>query len=141
MIEPVYDDAGNRTFTVGQVLTIAVGDLDAHQLFCPYAEFLDIVGYLLADVPSLDGDPNADPPIPPMVEVVEQRCRPAVLDQHPELATVDPPAVLASNTAVLSWLAAQEAAHGERLALRPVVTREEFAIADAEAAEAREGPQ
>ena len=51
---------------------------------------------------------------------VERRARPAVLAQHPELADVTPPPVMASDTEVLSWLAAQEARLGARLVLRPV---------------------
>lgn len=117
------DDPTERTFTIGQVLSVARGNLAANQIFCTWGEFLDVVGYLLNDVPSLGGDPSAEPPIPPMSEVVAQRARPAVLEQHPTLAGVKAPAVLASDTEVLAWLVEQERKHGERLMLRPVETR------------------
>ena len=103
------EDPTERTFTIGQVLSVAVGDLDAHQLFCAWGEFLEVVGYLLDDVPLLEDMPAA----------VAERARPTVLAQHPELAKVKPPPVLASNTDVLSWLAGQEREHGARLHLEP----------------------
>lgn len=104
------EDPLARSFTLGQVLSVAVGDTDAHQLFCSWGEFLDVVGYLLSDVPLVEDMPRE----------VAERARPAVLEQHPDLAGVTPPAVLASDTEVLAWLAEQEAAHGERLTLTPI---------------------
>lgn len=104
------EDPTNRTFTIGQVLTVACGNLAAHQLFCAWAEYIDVVRYLLNDVPLLEDMPTE----------VADRARPAVLAQHPALAGVQPPPVLATDTTILSWLAEQERAYGERLALRPV---------------------
>lgn len=104
------EDPTNRAFTIGQVLTVARGDLAAHQLFCSYGEFLDIVGYLLDDVPLVEDMPAT----------VAEKARPAVLAQHPQLAAVPPPPLTASDTAILSWLVEQEKRYGERLTLRPI---------------------
>jgi hypothetical protein len=104
------EDPTARTFTIGQVLSIAVGNAEAHQIFCSWGEYLDIVGYLLSDVPLLEELPDR----------VDDEAQPAVIDQYPGLAGVEPPPVLASNTEVLAWLAEQEEAHGERLTLRPI---------------------
>ncbi len=103
-----------RLFDLGQVLTLACSDTDAQQLFCSYAELLDVLGYMLADVPMADDIPDAI-----------ERCRPVVLEQHPDLAGTAPPLPLASDTEVLTWLADQAAEHGTKLALRPLTTREE----------------
>ncbi len=43
-----------RMFTAGQVLTVACANTDAHQMFCSYADLLDVLGFLLNDVPMAD---------------------------------------------------------------------------------------
>lgn len=118
--------SGPREFTLGQVLTLACADTPITRHFCSWGEFLQVVGYLLGDVPSIDGDPGdpgADPPvapIPSLAEEVATRARPAVLAQYPDLATVDRPAVSAPDVTVLAWLADLETTYGPRLTLRPI---------------------
>ncbi|WP_319456910.1 MULTISPECIES: hypothetical protein [unclassified Mycobacterium] len=98
-----------RLFKLGQVLTIACADAEAQQVFCTYGELLDVLGYLLDDVPLADD----------MAAAIEQ-CRGYVHRWHPDLAAVAAPALNAPDTTVLAWLAAQEAEHGPELLLRPI---------------------
>ena len=98
-----------RMFSLGQVLTLACANTEARQIFCSYAELLDVLGYMLNDVP-LDDD------IPAAIE----RCRPAVHRAHPDLAHLHPPKVGEPDTNVLAFIAAQEREHGRELWLRPL---------------------
>lgn len=98
-----------RLFTLGQVLTLACANTQAQQMFCSYAELLDVLGYMLDDVPLAERIPEA----------IEE-CRPTVHAAHPDLALVHPPAVDAPDIEVLAWIAAQEREHGPELLLRPV---------------------
>jgi hypothetical protein len=102
-------DAPARTFTAGQVLTLACSNAQAQQLFCSYGDLLEVLGYMLGDIPLAEEIPDA-----------VERCRPAVLAEHPALANVGPPAVLAADTAVLTWLTHQETEHGTEFVLHPV---------------------
>ncbi|ORA24929.1 hypothetical protein [Mycobacterium aquaticum] len=99
----------SRPFTIGQVLTLACASTEADQMFCSYGDLLAVVGFMLSDVPLADHLPAAI-----------ERCRPEVLKQHPDLMVVQPPTVNATDTAVLSWLAAQERVHGTELSLTPL---------------------
>ena len=98
-----------RSFTIGQVLTVACANTEAHQMFCSYAELVDVLGFLLNDVPMADE----------LADAIEQ-CRPHVVLAYPDFGHVHPPALDASDTAVLAWIAAQEREHGAELALRPI---------------------
>lgn len=100
-----------RVFGLGQVLTLACSNTAAQQLFCSYAELLEVLAFMLADIP-LAAD------IPAAIE----RCRPGVLADHPELAGLKPPAPLAPDTEVLTWLDRQEQRHGRELLLHSAVT-------------------
>ncbi|QEA10824.1 hypothetical protein [Mycobacterium phage Weirdo19] len=99
-----------RLFSIGQVLTLTSSNIEAQQMFCSYGDLLDVLGYLLSDVPMAEDIPAA----------IEQ-CRPAVRRAHPSLAHLTPPAPLAPDTEVLTWLSAMAAAHGEQLMLRPII--------------------
>lgn len=107
MTEPATDTG--RPFSIGQVLTLACGNTEAQQVFCTYGELLEVLGYMLADVPLAEDIPAAI-----------QRSRAAVHSQYPRLALLQPPSVTASDTAVLAWIAAQEREHGPTLALEPI---------------------
>lgn len=98
-----------RLFTLGQVLTLACGNTEAQQMFCSYAELLDVLGFMLNDVPLAEAIPDA----------IEQ-CRPAVLLQRPELAHVEPPRITAPDAAVLAFLADHERDLGATLTLTPI---------------------
>lgn len=99
-----------RTFTVGQVMTVLVGSVLADRVFCSWGELLDVLGWLLQDVPMADE-----------VDGAIDECRPYVEDLYPDLATVDPPSADASDTHVLGWLADLSRRHGNLLELTPVV--------------------
>ena len=101
--------AAGHPFSLGQVLTLACANIEAHQMFCPYGDLLAVLGFMLSDVPLAEQLPAAI-----------ERCRPEVHRQHPNLIAVQPPAVNSPDTAVLSWLAAQEREHGTELALTPL---------------------
>lgn len=96
-----------RKFTVGQVMTVLVGS--AERVFCSWGEVLDVLGWLLQDVPLVDE-----------VDAAIEEARPSVARQHPDLVYTAPPAK-ASDSHVLAWLADIEAAHGALLELAPVV--------------------
>lgn len=99
----------SRSFSIGQVLTLACAHTDMQQSFCSYGDLLDVLGFMLGDVPAADDIPDAI-----------DRCRPAVQAAYPELAAEDPPAPGASDTAVLAWLSQQERQHGAELTLTPL---------------------
>uniref|UniRef100_A0AAU8GQU0 Minor tail protein n=1 Tax=Mycobacterium phage JustASigh TaxID=3158894 RepID=A0AAU8GQU0_9CAUD len=101
--------ASPRSFTIGQVLTLACARTDEQQSFCSYGDLLDVLGYMLGDVPAADDIPDA----------IEQ-CRPAVRQAYPELAAEIPPPLNAPDTAVLSWLSHQERQYGGELTLAPL---------------------
>lgn len=97
----------SRSFSIGQVLTLAIPP--AEQVFCSYTDLLDVLGYMLNDVPAASD-----------IDDAIDLCRPAVQAAYPELAAADPPAPDASDTAVLAWLSEQETRHGAELTLTPL---------------------
>jgi hypothetical protein len=103
-----------RTFSIGQVLTLAVADADANQQFCSLGELYEVTGYMLGDVPMAAN----------LAHAITTRCRPAVLAQYPDLAAAGPPPPAAPDVRVLAWLAEAEARYGPRLVLRPAVPTE-----------------
>jgi hypothetical protein len=98
-----------RKFTVGQVMTVLAGGSGV-RVFCSWGETLDVLGWLLQDVPLAEK-------IVPAIEAA----RPGVAEQHPELAKVKAPPARASDTTVLKWLADLSEEHGNLLELVPVV--------------------
>ena len=111
--------APERAFSIGQVLSIACSDTEAHQLFCPYGDILDVLGYMLSDVPGADDLPDA----------IEE-CRPAVLEAFPALGEIAPPAPDAPDVAVLAWIGMQEQEHGSAFPL-PVIREAPQLVEDA----------
>lgn len=99
----------SRSFSIGQVLTLACAHTDMQQSFCSYGDLLDVLGFMLGDVPAADDIPDAI-----------DRCRPAVQLAHPALVAEIPPPLNASDTAVLSWISHQERQHGSELTLTPL---------------------
>lgn len=95
------------TFTAGQVMTVLVGSSD--RLFCTWGQLLDVLGWLLQDVPMADE-----------VDAAIEEARPSVQTQHPALVAYTAPPVGASDSHVLEWLAAIELDHGLEFALAPV---------------------
>lgn len=96
-----------RKFTVGQVMTVLVGDPE--RIFCSYGELLDVLGWLLQDVPMTDQ----------MGSAIEF-CRGSVRAQHPELVAYIAPPADAGDTHVLTWLADIADKHGNLLELNPL---------------------
>lgn len=93
-----------RVFPLGAVLTITAGSYE--RPFCTLADLYSILGWLRHDVPAADE----------LADAIDD-WRPVILAQHPELAAVVAPPADASDTAVLSWLADQEAQFGAYLQL------------------------
>lgn len=96
-----------RKFTVGQVMTVLAGD--AERVFCSWGEVLDVLGWLLQDVPMAEE----------LGEAIAE-ARPGVARQHPGLVAYSAPPVGASDSHVLGWLADIEASHAPLLELVPV---------------------
>lgn len=94
-------------FPIGAVLTITCGT--AERIFCSYAEQLRILGYMAAQVPHPDD-----------MQPYTDTARPAILQQHPQLASVQAPTVGAPDTVVLAWLKQQETNYGATLTLDPI---------------------
>lgn len=97
-----------RKFTVGQVMTVLAGSAD--RVFCTWGEVLDVLGWLLQDVPLVDD----------VAEAIAA-ARPGVARQHPDLGAYTAPPARASDAHVLSWLADIEASHAPLIELAPVV--------------------
>jgi hypothetical protein len=91
-------------FPLGAVLTITCGS--AERIFCTYGDQCRILGYMGGHVP-----PPAD------VQAYIDAARPAVLEQHPDLAAVTAPPADAPDVDVLTWLQQQETNHGPTLTL------------------------
>lgn len=96
-----------RKFTVGQAMSVLVGS--ERRVFCTWGELLDVLGWLLQDVPMVDEIDDA-------IAVA----RPAVAEQHPALAAYAAPPEGASDTHVLGWLVDLSERHGNLLELAPV---------------------
>ncbi len=95
-----------RTFPVGAALTVALSALGPPYAtigpYCELRDLYDIVGWLVGDIPTVE-----------QLTGHTGRARTALLAQHPALGDVHgAPASGSPDTAVLSWLAAQEAVFG-----------------------------
>lgn len=100
-----------RKFTAGQVMTVLVGSAD--RPFCSWGYLLDVLGWLLQDVPAHD-----------RIDGAIERARGGVQLQHPDLVSVQAPAEGASDSTVLAWLADVEERFGDEFRefeLAPVV--------------------
>lgn len=110
---PVNDYPAN-VFPLGAAITIAYGTPD--NIFCTLGNLYRIIGYLTGDLPAIDGDPNADPPIPSLADEWA-RCSEHVAAQLPTglaaAQTVDPEGKMA-------WLTNAMAAHGDTVDLTPM---------------------
>lgn len=89
-----------RKFSAGQVMTVLVGSAD--RVFCSWGALLDVLGWLLQDVPLADR----------IGEAIE-RARDGVQRQHPDLVAEQAPPAGASDSAVLQWLAEIEERFGD----------------------------
>lgn len=89
-----------RRFSLGAVLTVTTGGC----LLAPMAELRDLLGFLTGDVPMTHQLPR-----------VIAECAPALLDQHPTLRDVVPPAKFDGPAHVELWLAVEAERHGARL--------------------------
>jgi hypothetical protein len=98
-----------KNFPLGVVLTLAHGS--NARLFCSLPALYDALGWMLADHP-----------MSTEVDTFIERVRPAVLEQHPELADIKPTRAT-TDTGILKWLADLEAQHGAELALTPIEGR------------------
>ena len=101
-----------RKFTVGQVMTVLAGS--SERTFCSWGEVLDVLGWLLQDVPLADE-----------VDSAIEACRPAVAAQHPALVAYTAPPPRASDTYVLEWLGSIELDHGREYELDPMADEPE----------------
>jgi hypothetical protein len=97
-----------RAFSAGQVMTVLVGSAD--RAFCTWGQLLDVLGWLLQDVPLAD-----------RVDAAIERARDGVQRQHPDLVAYTAPPAGASDSHLLGWLADIENRHGFEFELAPVV--------------------
>lgn len=102
---PVYNE-----FPLGAVLTVTCGS--AERIFCGYAEQIRILGFMANQVP-----------MPADIQTYIDAAKPAILQQHPELANVQAPTAGAPDTVVLAWLKQQETNYGATLTLDPLVSK------------------
>lgn len=84
--------ANVRRFSAGQVMTVLVGSAD--RPFCTWGQLLDVLGWLLQDVPAHD-----------RVDAAIDYCRSSVQAKHPDLVGVQAPPAGASDAHLLGWLA------------------------------------
>lgn len=91
-------------FPLGAALTIAYGSNE--RPLCTLGNLYRIVGYLTGDIPIVDGDPDAEPPLPSLNDEIA-RCAEHVTGQLPdELRTLDPPPPADAGAAAdHAWLA------------------------------------
>lgn len=104
-----------RSFSAGQVMTVLVGS--SERPFCTWGQLLDVLGWLLQDVPLAD-----------RVDAAIERARDGAARQHPDLVAYTAPPAGASDAHLLGWLADIEERHGDELRefeLVPLVGRGE----------------
>lgn len=105
-------------FPLAAVLTVLVGSND--RSFCTLGNLYRILGFLLKDR-SVDPDDPAARGIPrvDLLDAAIAVCRPAILDQHPELADVTKTRAT-TDTGILTWIAEQETRYGATVTLTPL---------------------
>lgn len=118
---PVNDYEAD-TFPLGAALTVAYGSTE--MMFCTLGNLYRIVGYLTGDLPSIEGDPNAVPPIPSLADEIN-RCAVHVMAQLPEAAQrLTLPDNSDGDNARMEWLIATMTAAGTTVTLTPLPTTE-----------------
>lgn len=107
-----------EVFPIGAALTVAYGSTE--RPFATLGNIYRLLGWLTGDIPTIDGDPKANPPLPSLADEIA-RCREYVLQQLPtELRVVDPPPAEQDNTADLAWVRGIGNKYGATIALRPM---------------------
>jgi len=106
-----------RPFSAGQVMTVLAGS--SERAFCTGGQLLDVLGWLLQDMPAHD-----------QIDGAIERARGGVQRQHPDLVPYVAPPEDASDSHVLGWLADIENRHGFEFELVPVVERPAVEEAD-----------
>lgn len=93
-----------RRFPLGAVPTVTTGGI----LLAPMAELYDLLGFMTGVVPMTHQ----------LARVIAE-CAPALLDQHPTLRDVVPPAKFDGPAHAELWLAIEAERHGARLLVAP----------------------
>ena len=103
-----------REFDLGDVLTITTGRLvAARHIDAVY----DLLGYMTGDTLWTHQLPRA-----------ADECRPRLLEQHPALAEVEPPADFLDKQACLDWVASLVPIYGATLPVEPLAAEDHTSI-------------
>lgn len=108
------NDPASKQFSLGDVLTVATGRLLTRR---GMSGVYDILNFMT-------GDDLYTHQIPRALE----ECGPHMRRQHPQVVLIEVPEVLESQENVWSWLASQEAVHGDSFCVTPIPAEDHASI-------------